>query len=125
MKDIISSVTRRINGGLRGESFTGNYVMLDYDSILDKICIIRLRLLREDRGDIQLTPFIKTDRNPGSPGFLMDMRDLSKTYEESRDKLLNFWTAPLLAKKWIDLVLQNSENIPPFDFWEHIEDASL
>ena len=116
----LSRLTKHINDG-------HSYGKIGYDSTFDRLEFYGT--LKDRAGfpdDFELKTHIKIERISkydmiGNYDFkIIDMNDVSEAYEESKEKLLDLWTDPLVAKKWIDLLKRNEDKLPHFNFWEHI-----
>ena len=116
----LSRLSRHINGG-------HSYAKIYYDSIFDRLDFYHTTGHRASLpDDFELNGYIKAERGDsytitGAYNFnISDMHDISEVYEGAKERLLDLWTEPLIAKKWIDLLRRNCEKLPAFNFWEHI-----
>jgi len=116
----LSRLTKHINGG-------HSYGKIGYDSTFDRLEFYgTLKGRAGFPDDFELKTHIKIERISkydmiGNYDFkIIDMNDVSEAYEEAKEKLLDLWTDPLVAKKWIDLLKRNEDKLPTFNFWEHI-----
>lgn len=115
----LSNLTKHINGG-------HNYARVCYDSMFDRLEIYGTLSPAQQDNDFELDPPIRIERISnydivGNYDFvIVDMNDITRAYEGSKEKMLDLWTSPLIAKKWTDLLKRHSNNLPAYNFWEHI-----
>jgi hypothetical protein len=115
----LSDLTKHINGG-------HNYARICYDSMFDRLEIYGTLSPAHQDDDFVLDPPLRIERISnydmiGNYDFvIVDMNDIARAYEGSKQKMLDKWTDPLIAKKWIDLIKRHHNNLPTYNFWEHI-----